>query len=264
MVNNKVIAITLHRRLSETGLLFEALSRCYGIKDYKVAVHIDECETPLVRAGIQRTAENFMEQYCPDGFIDCEYPPLGVDKAKLAILPLAFQKSDYVIFLEDDTPPAPDTLRYFEACFEMFADDPLFVSATGYNRYLEQDTHERVVASESYAIDRGTGFCPWGWAMTYAAYEKIIGDGSAYCERYGEEANGRFDFYINHYMSENPGSYSVYPVLPRTNHVGGTNAVHTPSREWLMANEFAPYTANDVDLKDVGTSLFYKKWTEDK
>lgn len=242
----KVIAITLYRRPELTAALFKALALCYGINEYTVLISCDynpdhgtQCSkvAELARcfAYTGVTKETRVIQH---------NERQGVDLNKLFVLPLAFELSDFVIFLEDDTPPAPDALRYFEAMNAQYKDDPNVVSISGYNRYLDADEHARVLKDEPYHLDKGTGFCPWGWGMWRDRYEDICGlDGAKYLAATGDQANGLFDHNIARVMSERPGAYTVYPVLPRTNHVGWEDAEHTPSREFLMENEYAPFTA---------------------
>lgn len=265
-MNKKVIAITLFRRPNYTAQLFEALKRCYGIDEYIVLIscdydarYADACDTVLEQAhmfvnGCREGSEVFVHE-----------PRLGVDLNKLFILPKAFTISEYCIFLEDDTPIAPDGLRFFEVMGSMFKGDKSVISISGYNRYMEIETHQKVLAEERYHVDRGTQFCPWGWAMWKDRYDAVIGDGENYKDTTGDQANGLFDHFICGWMAnscegnENP-VYTVYPVLPRTQHVGGENAEHTPSQQWLMENEFNPYGAWSQPMPDPSGAMWTIKW----
>jgi hypothetical protein len=191
-------------------------------------------------------------------------PKHGIDRNKMFIIPKAYElsDSDYMILLEDDTPPARDALRYFEWVDRTFRGDPNFISASGYNRYLEIETHEANMRERPYHVDRGTGFCPWGWSMHRDQYERFMGDGKAYEDRWGVEVNGRFDWWFTEMVKTHPGCYSVYPVVPRTNHVGGLFAEHTPSDAWLKANEYAPYGAWSQEMPDPGSREWSLVWTK--
>lgn len=255
----KAIAITLYRRPDQTQNLFDSLSKAHGIEDYWVFITCDfkeeheeackEVDKLAMEFELSNTAMN-VELYSGNG--ECK----GVDLAKLFILPKAYKYSEYCVFLEDDTPIAQDGLRFFEAMYP-YACQPDVVSISGYNRYLEAAEHERVLAHEKYHLDRGQQFTPWGWAMTRERYTQIIGiDGDKYKEATGEKANGLFDHNLCRWMSENQPAYSIFPVLPRTNHVGADRAEHTPSPEYLMQNEFSPFGAWSQDMPD-----YHGAWT---
>jgi hypothetical protein len=258
---NKVLAITLYRR--QDTQLFECLRKCYGIEDYHIFIscdHNDEYRDACLET--QEVAHRFASEHgMGKTTILINNPRLGIDRNKMFLLPIAFEMSDFVVFLEDDTLPSSDALRYFEFCGQKFRTDRSVMSVSGFNRYLESETHERILREEAYAIDRGIGFCPWGWGMWKDRYARIMGDGKAYEDRWGVEVNGRFDWWFTEMAktSEEP-LYSIYPVLPRTNHVGADRAEHTPSKEWLMEHEFAPYGAWTQEMQDPVTDLWYTKF----
>lgn len=258
----KVVAITLYRRPYETRKLFEALANCHRIHDYNVLVSCDYLEEHSESCNeVLSLAYSFVDSH--RGAVWQNKPRLGVDLNKLSVLPEAFLLSDYVVFLEDDTPPAQDALCYFEAMNQMFRDDKSVISISGYNRYLEQETHERVLANETYHLDRGQQFTPWGFGIWKDRYESIVGlDGEKYKKATGLDANGLFDHNMCRWMRENQPCYTVYPVLPRTNHVGGTNAEHTKDERWLMENEFAPFTAASQPMPDCTGVEWKPKWLQ--
>ncbi len=248
---DKLIAITLFRRPDLTASLFSALKKCYGLDDYAVLISCDVDEQYLGDCNqVVELATEFLHERKQLTQLHVNSPRLGVDLNKLFLLPKAFELSNYVIFLEDDTPPAQDALRFFEACNQKYKNDPTVVSVSSYNRYLATEEHARVLAQEPYAMDQGNGFCPWGWAMWRDRYEKTMGTGEAYKERWKDEVNGRFDWWITDTMGSIPGARTIYPVLPRTNHVGGDRAEHTPSEQYLMSHEFAPYGAWTQHMPD--------------
>ena len=258
----KVIAITLYRRPSYTQKLFESLVKAYGIEDYRILIscdvsreHYADCDT------VQEMAWVFKHNHPGKCDIFVNDPRLGIDKNKLFILPRAFEHTNYVVFLEDDTPIAQDGLRYFEAMNEMFADDKSVISISGYNRYLESETHTRVLAEETYHIARGGQFAPWGFAIWKDRYDLIVGmDGQKYLEATGENANGLFDHNMCRWMRENAPVWTIYPVLGRTNHTGAYGAEHTPSAEWLMEHEFAPFGSWSQDMPDPLGKEWVRKW----
>lgn len=243
----KVIAVTLYRRPGYTRQLLEALAACYGIADYRLLIscdydkaHRDACDEVV---GLARDFKACQTQ------VFVNDPRYGIDVNKLFILPKAFGLSDYVIFLEDDTIPSTDALRYFEWGGRRFAEEKHVISVAGYNRYTEIAVHQRVLAEQPYEVHCGGGFCPWGWAMWKDRYERIMGDGTEYAKRWGPEVNGRFDCWFCNMMHE--PEVSTYPVLPRIQSVGGEQGEHTPSPEWHQAHEYNPYGAWSQPMPDV-------------
>lgn len=242
---SKVIATTHYRRPQYSKLFFDALSRCYGIEDYTVLISCDyEHEHDAKCMQVAQLANHFLKSNKGEIFINC--PRHGIDLNKLFIMPKAYELNDYVIFLEDDTIPSMDCLRYFERT-EQLADKASIAAILGYNRYTEFKVHQQVLEKESYAIQTHDWFTPWGWATWKDRYEEIVGmDGSVYKERVqltwkGEE-NGRHDWHWNNYIKNNELKV-LYPVLPRVQSIGAEEAEHTPSAQWHSENEYNPYGA---------------------
>lgn len=250
-----VIAITLYRRPKYTAQLFEALHNCYGINEFDILISCDFAPEHRVSCDeVKRQADKFAEGR-PRVQVFQHEPRLGVDLNKLWLIPKAYELSDYMIFLEDDTIPAPDALRFFEAMDAKYRNDESVVSISGYNRYLELETHERVILEEPYALDQGGQFTPWGWAMWKDRYDFIVGmDGQKYLDAVGDQANGLFDHNICRWMKENPGHRTLYPVLPRIQSIGGEMGEHTPSAEWHLEHEYNPYGSWSQPMSDPGTS----------
>ena len=261
MQNNKVLAATFYRRPSYTKQVLDSIAALHGIEDY-IFIYSQDWNDDYAEdcAEVRR----MLAEFNPGGVIIDEginNPRLGVDLHKLKLLPAAFEYSDYVIFVEDDTPLAPDSLQFFERVFDLYGHHPNFVSATGYNRYTEASTHAFVLANERYALDKGGQFTPWSWAMTRQRYDQIYGnDGEAYKQKWGAEANGRFDFNVSDFMASLPGAFTVYPVLPRANHIGGEHAEHTQSPEWLEANEYSPFTAASQECPEAPYDAWWAKF----
>lgn len=241
-MDSKVIAITLYRRPVYTAQLFSALRDCYGIEDYTVVISCDAAnEHEAACNEVYRQALKFAEGNDKISVYH-HNPRLGVDLNKLWLFPKAFKHGEYVVFLEDDTIPAPDALRFFESMDMKYREDESVVSISGYNRYLEQATHDRVLLEESYVLDQGGQFCPWGFGIWRDRYEQIVGmDGAKYLEATGAQANGLFDHNMCRWMRENPGHRTIYPVLPRIQSIGGEMGEHTPSAAWHQENEYNPF-----------------------
>lgn len=251
-MSKQVIATTHYRRPQYSKLFFDALSRCYGIENYTILISCDyEHEHDAKCMQVAQIAAHFLKTHKGHIFINC--PRLGVDLNKLFIMPKAFEISNYVIFLEDDTIPSMDCLRYFEQAGQL-SDVMSIAAVLGYNRYTEYKTHQQVLTNEAYAIQTDTGFTPWGWATWKDRYEEIVGlSGDKYKERVDDhwigEYNGRHDWHWNTYIRNNELKV-LYPVLPRVQSVGAEEAEHTPSAQWHSENEYNPYGAWSQKMPD--------------
>lgn len=261
-MDSKVIAITLYRRPIYTAQLFSALRVCYGIEDYTIVISCDasnEHETAcdeVYRQALKFADDRFKDVWGSKTYVHQHNPRLGVDLNKLWLFPKAFHHGEYVVFLEDDTIPAPDALRFFESMDFKYREDKSVISISGYNRYLDQATHDRVLLEESYALDQGGQFCPWGFGIWKDRYEQIVGmDGAKYLAATGDQANGLFDHNMCRWMAENPGHRTIYPVLPRIQSIGGEMGEHTPSAAWHQENEYNPFGSWSQPMSDIGGSV---------
>lgn len=248
-----VLAITLYRRPVYTAQLLAALRECYGIEDYRIFISCDWApEHSTACDEVKRQADLFAARQ-GNTFVYQHKPRLGVDLNKLWLFPMAFDCDDYVVFLEDDTIPSQDALRFFQSMDVKYRNDESVVSISGYNRYLDLAEHERVILEEPYALDQGGQFTPWGFGIWKDRYDVIVGmDGKKYLDAAGSQANGLFDHNICRWMRENPGHRTIYPVLPRIQSVGGEMGEHTPSPEWHQQNEYNPYGAWSQPMSDIG------------
>jgi len=253
---NKVLVITLYRRPKYTQMLFDALQRCYGIEDYTVFISCDyneEFHDGCIES--QAIAHRFAQSR-EEGktHIYVNNPRLGVDLNKLFILPKAFQETDYLVFLEDDTIPAPDALRYFE-WGRQFKDDQSIVAVCGYDRYHDMDYHQLVLREQPYTVvKKDKTFSSWGWAMWRDRYERIYGmDGMKYIPNV-DHPNGRFDWFLFWQFQEGEGC--LFPRLPRVQSVGGEMGEHTPNPEWHRENEYNPLGAWSQDMPDIGPEVW--------
>lgn len=250
MTNNKVIAITLYRRPDYTRQMFESLRQCFGIEDYRVLISCD------YDARYDAGCNDSWHLACqfaasrPEGMTEIfvNNPKLGIDLNKLFILPKAYELSDYVIFIEDDTIPAQDALRFFEFCAQL-AKDPDCVAICAYDRYMDEAYHTRALAKQAHAVlKRPKMFSSWGWAMTRDSYERLYGmDGQKYIPNV-DAPNGRFDWWISWNYRDN--DYCVFPRIPRFQSVGGERGEHTPNAEWHRENEYNPLGAWSQPMPD--------------
>jgi ADP-heptose:LPS heptosyltransferase len=242
--NTKVIAVTLYRRPQRTALTLGALSKCYGLQDYTVLISCDfnpqladQCNQVIAQAKAFQDAAKAKHVE-----VEVNTVRLGVDMNKVHVLQNAYGVSDFVILMEDDTPPSPDALRWFEYAAGRIQGDPQIASVTGYNRI----TGKTATELDPYAWETRVGFCPWMWGMWADVYADAYGlDGTRYIQATGSDANGKFDWYM-----QEQSKLVAYPTLARSQHAAWEDAEHTPSQEWFLQNEYNEIWADQVDLPD--------------
>lgn len=225
-----IIAITLYRRPNYTAQLFDALSQCEGIAEIPVVISIDQdskyapdCEE------VARLAEVWCSNNPNRNVIGTHDPRLGIDLNKLWVIPRAFECGNFMIFLEDDTIPSKDALRWFVEMGERYADNEDIFGIGGYNR-LSREEFEAANPFE-YRIERG--FNAWGWATWRNRWDALFANnGAQYKADTGAEANGLFDSWLD---KQKKGF--VRPMVARIQSVGGEQGEHTPSPEWHREHE---------------------------
>ena len=243
---NKVLAITLYRRPEHTQKLFHYLANCVGIDDYTILIHIDgdpskdifvaQVETEVLRFRQSRAFMNIQ--------LHTAMTQRGIDESKLFILQLAYEQSDFVILLEDDTWPSPGTLKFIEYAYMRYKDMPGFVSVTGYNYHHKEASLEEFTELFPFANQTFNGFYSWIWGMSKKVYDRWVGlyNGEKYrrrCKDKGWPVNGEFDWSIRRFMEEKPTYYfSVRPLLSYTMLLDAfSGATHTRSQKWFEEEE---------------------------
>lgn len=253
----KVLALTLYRRPQYTKQCLEALSQCYGIEDYTLIISCDysfeypkECDEVIE---VVKTFNSCQTQ------IYVNKPGYGQHLNRFFISNKAFEITDYMIGLEEDTPLSKDGLRYFEYIGNNFGSDSNFISANGYNRYTELDTHIFNMRENTYVIEKGKTFNAWVFSMYKHCYQQLAGTQEAV--NYWTHVDG-FDWWVRNIMRNHPDSYVINPIVPRSNHVGWENSQNTRSYQWLMDNEFVPYGAWSQEMPDPPVDIWTPNWIE--
>lgn len=247
------IAIQLYKRPNYTAKLFKSLEECYGFSDIPCTISVDINEDEAGCTEVWNLAHEFGVRHTNVRLL-ANNPRLGIDLNKLFVIPKAFERGDYMIFLEDDTGLSKDALRYFIAMGEIFLQDKSVFSVSGYNRVPSgEDTFD--ISQHPYEYDVKEGFCPWGWACWRDRWDAMYPDaGAAYKEYAGEQANGLFDHWLF-----GKGLGMAYPTMGRTNHTGWIGSEHTPSLRFLMDKEFSYYGAWSEELPDPPISIWTRK-----
>jgi hypothetical protein len=250
-----VLAIALFRRPAYTRQLFDALSQCEGIEKIPIVISQDwSDEHSEACGGVNVLSNAFLSTHA--GELHVQQPKLGIDLNKLFVIPKAFERGNFVIFLEDDHIASKDALRWFIEMGERFESDEQIGFITGYSRQSEEAFRASSPNDIGFAGigDGEAGFNPSGWATWKDRWDYFFPDGGReYRMTCGEQANGLFDHYMHlrHgellYKHERnnvtgvdkpkwPGL--VGPKIARIRLIGWENAEHTPSEEYFLEHEF--------------------------
>jgi hypothetical protein len=251
---NKVIAVTLSHRIGYTHWLLEALCQCYGFDEYKVIFSVDWDERyPQDSDEVLNMASGFRTSCHDKTEIYRHRPRLGIDENKLWVLPRAFEETDFVICLEDDTIPAPDFLRYMEWAELEFRGIAKVLAVSGYHK-LNEPLPSRIQKSMFEAFGR-KGFNTWGWGMWKDRWQRFMADDAAHYRKYaGALVNGKFDAYFRD-IALAQGLYTIQPRLARIQNVGKDQGEHAVPEEFLRIdyNEHGvwEYDVADYDPHDI-------------
>jgi hypothetical protein len=205
-----IITMTLHQRADYTAQVFDALAKCDGIKKYSMIISIDGDDKEVTRL-----AENF--RGCST-FISYHDTPMGCGANTGYVINEGFYHTDYVIHIEDDTVPSPDTLRYMEWA-RQFESEPDCFSVTPYNRTTQQGNPGDVF--------RVRWFTPWIWATWRSRWDNMF-----------SQWHKNWDSNLN--TKVRGDMYSIKPVMSRVQNIGATRGVHVPSVSFHEHNHHVP------------------------
>lgn len=160
MSHRKVITMCHWRRPEYSQKSLEYLSRCHGIAEYTVLMHIDGKPDPKVLEECERFSK------VPDQYSIVQHPNHGgCNGNTFAALSSGFELSDYVIHLEDDILISRDGLQYFEWASQFENDPKIFTTGIWRNNngWLPEQKRPWIPGHERLA-DFNPGFAVWGWA----------------------------------------------------------------------------------------------------
>ncbi len=144
-----VLATTHYRRPAYSRQFFDALSQCEGIENIPVVIsqdwsdeHSQGCQdvyTLIEAFWVRRRTVGTVAMAASEDLTFVHNPRLGIDLNKLFVIPKAFERGNFVIFLEDDHIPSKDALRWFIEMGERFEQDERIGFITGYAKQTEQE-----------------------------------------------------------------------------------------------------------------------------
>ncbi len=224
----KLIAGTHYKRPDYSRRLIEALRACKGIEDYTLLWHVEPGDDE-VRSILE--AIDFAEKR-----LVFNAERIGYNGNTEATLAHAFALTDYVVYMEDDLIPAPDTLEYFEWAADFKADPKLF-SISGYNRL------DRAPDGPLWHVARDRmWFVPWGWATWDDRWDRVRG-------RLNSVPEWTADTWLIERVILPDRLHELYPVVGRVQNLGLVSSLHdwvTP--EFVREKHTTPFWAGDVDV----------------
>jgi hypothetical protein len=252
MTLNKVITISLYNRVDYSKQVLEHLSKCIGVEDYEILVHIDR--SPWVDELM-----DLVGGYSSDLDIHVFSPAknLGCNRSIYECLDWGFEDTDYLIHIEDDILLSYDALKYFEWAGETFKNDQTVFTVDGYNN--ENPFPVATCWSDNlHIVKKATSFKPWGWAIWKDRWEGIkdrwqFNYGSRYEQGKLVFGGGGWDVCMKQYLRGD--RCRVYPLLARTKNIGAKNGTHTPSEEWHHRKHHVDVWANDISGLGSGYNL---------
>lgn len=165
----KIISMCVWRRPDIAANALGALSRCPGIGNYRLLVHIDG-------GGAHEMPGLFSDvSFMPVTVLTADRN-LGCNESTKRILSVAFEHSDYVIHNEEDILLAPDALQYFEWA-EQFKADPSILSVAAWRHdsgwLAEHGPFPDGQQIETKVTKMGCFHC-WGWATWKDRWQNML------------------------------------------------------------------------------------------
>ena len=148
-----------YKRPEYTKRVIDGLKNCKGIEKYKLLAFIEP--------GYEEVTKLFSDIDFVDKNIYINECVLGINGNTFQAISHGFKYSDYVIHLEDDTVPAPDTLEYFEWAGKEYKENGHIFTVCGYNKVDE------VKKKDYHTVFQKSWFTPWGWAIWEDRWELV-------------------------------------------------------------------------------------------
>ena len=210
----KVITIILHDRPDYTKIVLDALSKCDGIAEYLILLHIEPGNEEVLSLAKSNTEK------------------LGIACNTYQAWEHGFKKSDFIVHFEDDTVPAQDCLRYMEYCRQAYRDDSKVFSVSAYNR-------SSCKPFQYYHIYCRNPYTCWAVGIWKNRWEWVKDNWSRDPDSYA--------VHLTKYLA-GFDLKEIYPLLSRAQNIGVERGVHVPSPEWHRQNQHTDYWAKNYNL----------------
>ena len=219
-MNHKILTMTAYKRPEYTKNVLDNLQQCIGFEEYTLL--------PTIEPGFPEVIELFSD--IPNCEVLINEKRLGCCTNTLNALKRGFDRTDFLVHLEDDTVPGIDSLRFFEWANKKYEDDKEIFTVTAYNRVRDIN---KINHQDYFSAYRQKWFSGWMWGT--------------WIDRF-EEMSKRWDFQswdqnINKKIRGN--RYEICPSLPRSQNIGEHSGTNVRSNYWRMYH-YSPFWINNV------------------
>lgn len=215
-----MICIQTFNRPHYLKRVIDSLKTCDGIGNYTL---VAGCEPGFIECvNIVKSADKFMNVE-----ININETKLGCNDNTKRNVKRGFDKSDFVIILEDDLIVSWDFLRYMEWGLQTYVDDPEIWNITS-----SREAHSPIPANQRDpgAVVRNAHFTSIGWATWKDRFDFFY-------QRWqdGDEPKTRgWDFQCTD-ARKAWGGKQIRPWISRTHHIGETGLHVNPKSGWTKS-----------------------------
>lgn len=232
----KTITTCLWNRPQYAFRSLKSLSRCLGIENYLLLIHIDgDCHRDM--PGLAKSV-GFCERIVVE-----HGERLGCNGNTRHALAHGFRGSDYVIHVEEDVILAPDALLWFEWALQ-FGSDPGFFTANAWRHdvgWLPESGASKP-ESENEKTSRIPFFNCWGWATWKDRWLEMD---SRWTD--GNDNSLSWDVRVSEVRGDRMG---IQPHISRAMNIGAEGGLHRGDcliSEWAGSEGFK--TPNNYSLR---------------
>ena len=205
---DNVITMVLYNRPIYTKVVLDALKLCDNICNYVLLAFIEPGNDEVIELVKTISFAETKIKINPQCF--------GGGRNTYQAWDRGFESSDFIIHLEDDTVPAPDSLRFMEYCRVRYHEQKQIFSISSYNRYS-------CPPDQYYAISTRQAYTCWMVGIWRDRWEWAKKDWSPDHKRYATHLTRR---------AANERLREAYPLLSRVQNIGVENGIHEHSDEW--------------------------------
>lgn len=214
------VTVSAYNRPAYLAATLNALAECDGIRDCKVTVMLDPCES--TQAQVATTT-----YYGFEPFVYSERQGCNLAIGKAFAHGFADPAVDFHIHFEDDTVPCRDALRWFAWARDRYRRNPAVMNVSGYQRVSNGRLNE---------CGLRRWFTPWGWGTWR---DRWVGLAAGW-----EARDPSWDVIVNHVLRA--GRFEAFPTVSRIQNIGAEKGTHVPSAEWHAEHHRVPITADDL------------------
>ena len=211
----KTISVQAYNRPNKLKRCINRLKKAKGIENWDVYGFADYSNS--------RDGEKVREiLYKEDLFQNiCLYTNNhGIRKANIKTLDYMFEFSDFNIHVEEDILIGPDSLKFFDDCYELINNMSKVMSVTGWSHPSVNKQSNRYFPSQRFSC--------WCWATTKDIYNKHFK--KAFDQYYYDDS---WACSVSDYYEDND-LYELFPEMSRVRNIGFDSGYHDGSDNSLQ------------------------------